>query len=102
MNLIIEDYNKKRNIDNNRNNENDKEKNKENDKEKNNERNNFKKIESNNDINNNNKNRGVGKIKITYSSSCDNKIIRSSSTFHGPKVTVFQHFNRTRTVNKNY
>ena len=48
-----------------------------------------------NDINNNSK-----KVKITYSSSWDNKQIRTtSSTFRGPKVTVFQHFNRTHTVN---
>ena len=48
-----------------------------------------------------NKKNNQGKVRITYSSSCDNKKIRTPlSTFRGPKVTIFQHFNRTHTVNK--
>ena len=41
-------------------------------------------------------------VKITYSSSCDNKIIRTSSGFHGAKVTIFQHYNRKHIINNNY
>jgi len=45
---------------------------------------------------------GPGLVRVTYSSSCDNKKIRSSSAFKGAKITVFQHFNRKHTVNNYY
>ena len=54
------------------------------------------------DINNSSINVGPGLVRVTYSSSCDNKKIRSSSAFKGTKVTVFQHFNRKHTVNNYY
>ena len=54
------------------------------------------------DFNNSSINVGPGLVRVTYSSSCDNKKIRSSSAFKGTKVTVFQHFNRKHTVNNYY
>ena len=57
-----------------------------------------------NEIMNNNDNINVNKsqIKIIYSSSCDNKKIRTSSCFHEPKVTIFHHFNGKHTINNSY
>jgi hypothetical protein len=45
-------------------------------------------------------NLGKDNIKVTYSSSCDNKkTIRKSS--RGARVTIFQHFNRTQKIIEN-
>ena len=59
-------------------------------------------IKEEDNINNSSINNVTGIVKVTYSSSCDNKKIRTTSSFHGPKVTVFQHFHKKHTVNNNY
>ena len=39
------------------------------------------------------------KVKVTYSSSCDNKKVRrTASSSRGAKVTIFQHYNRTQKI----
>ena len=60
-------------------------------------------IKEEDNVNNNSTiNNTTGLVKVTYSSSCDNKKIRTISSFRGPKVTVFQHFHKKHTVNNNY
>ena len=70
LNLILDDYFKKKNKENNTENK-----------------------------NNLSINCATDKVKVTYSSSCDNKKIRTFSK--GTKVTIFQHFNRTQKIIEN-
>ena len=51
------------------------------------------------DDNNLSVNLGIDKVKVTYSSSCDNKKVRrTASSSRGAKVTIFQHYNRTQKI----